>query len=70
MQVPEPERDEVVAGPSDCNFGFAMATVFALIGILGLFKDSSHAPIWLGAAAVEDQPASLKLDYKNSFELD
>ena len=29
-----------------------MAAVFALIGGFGLYKGSSHAPIWLGIAAV------------------
>lgn len=52
MQLLESEQDEVVVGPSDRNFGFTMATVFALIGGLGLYKGSSHAPIWLGVAAV------------------
>lgn len=52
MQLLESERDEVVVGPSDRNFGFTMAAVFALIGGLGLYKLSSHAPIWLGVAAV------------------
>ncbi|MCG2642411.1 SxtJ family membrane protein [Bradyrhizobium sp. WYCCWR 12678] len=27
-----------------------MASVFALIGLVGLYKHSSHAPLWLGAA--------------------
>lgn len=52
MQALEREQDEIVAGPSDRNFGFTMAAVFALIGCLGLYKGSSHAPIWLGIAAV------------------
>jgi len=52
MQLLESEHDEVVVGPSDRNFGFTMATVFALIGGLGLYKGSSHAPIWLGISAV------------------
>lgn len=50
MQLMESEHDEVVAGPSDRNFGFTMAAVFALIGALGLYKGSSHAPVWLGIA--------------------
>jgi hypothetical protein len=50
--VLESERDEVVVGPSNRSFGFTMAAVFALIGALGLYKASSHAPIWLGAATV------------------
>jgi hypothetical protein len=29
-----------------------MAAVFALIGSYGLYKGSSHAPFWLGAAAM------------------
>lgn len=52
MQLLESEHDEVVVGPSDRNFGFTMAAVFALIGSLGLYKGSSHAPIWLSVAAV------------------
>jgi len=52
MQSLESERDEIVVGPSDRNFGFTMAAVFALIGAYGLYRASSHAPIWLGIAAV------------------
>src|SRR3954447_8229206 len=51
MQLLESEHDEIVAGPSDRNFGFTMAAVSALIGALGLYKGSSHAPIWLCIAA-------------------
>jgi len=52
MQLLELEHDEVVAGPSDRNFGFTMAAVFALIGVLGLYRGASHAPIWLCIAMV------------------
>lgn len=52
MQLLESEYDEVVVGPSNRNFGSTMAAVCALIGSLGLYKGSSHAPIWLGLAAV------------------
>ncbi len=52
MQFLEAGDDEIVAGPSDRNFGFTMAAVCALIGGLGLYKNSSHAPIWLAAAVV------------------
>lgn len=52
MQLLESDHDEIVAGPSDRNFGFTMAAVFALIGGFGLYKGSSHAPLWLGIAAV------------------
>lgn len=52
MQLLESEQDEIIVGPSDRNFGFTMAVVFALIGCLGLYKGSSHAPIWLAIAAV------------------
>ena len=52
MHPLESERDEIVVGPSDRNFGFTMAAVFALIGAFGLYKASSHAPIWLGIAVV------------------
>lgn len=52
MQLLESEQDEIVVGPSDRNFGFTMAVVFALIGTLGLYKGSSHAPIWLGVAVL------------------
>jgi hypothetical protein len=52
MQLLESEQDEIVVGPSDRNFGFTMAAVFALIGCLGLYKGSSHAPIWLGIAVL------------------
>jgi hypothetical protein len=52
VQLLESEHDEIVVGPSDRNFGFTMAAVCALIGSLGLYKGSSHAPIWLGIAAI------------------
>ena len=52
MQLLESEHDEIVAGPSDRNFGFTMAAVFTLIGGFGLYKGSSHAPLWLCVAAV------------------
>lgn len=52
MQSLEPRHDEIVVGPSDRSFGFTMAAVFALIGSFGLYKASSHAPIWLCVAAV------------------
>ena len=52
MQLLESEHDEIVAGPSDRNFGFTMAAVFALIGGFGLYKGSSHAPLWLCIAAI------------------
>ena len=52
MQSLEPHHDEVIAGPSDRNFGFTMAAVFALIGAFGIYKESSHALIWLGIAAL------------------
>jgi hypothetical protein len=50
MQFLESSDDEIVVGPSNRNFGFTMASVFALIGLVGLYKHSSHAPFWLGAA--------------------
>jgi hypothetical protein len=52
MQSLESERDEVIVGPSDRNFGFTMAAVFGLIGAWGLYKATSHWPYWLGIAAV------------------
>jgi hypothetical protein len=52
MQLLESERDEVIAGPSDRNFGFTMAAVFALIGSIGLYKGSTYALIWLCIAVV------------------
>jgi hypothetical protein len=52
MQLLESEKDEIVAGPSDRNFGFTMAAVFALIGAFGLYKGSSHAPLWLCISAI------------------
>src|SRR5258708_13038081 len=52
MQLLESEHDEIIAGPSDRNFGFTMAAVFALIGSFGLYKGSSHAPLWLCIAAI------------------
>jgi hypothetical protein len=52
MQFLESGDDEVIVGPSERNFGFTMAAVFALIGSVGLYKGSSHAPVWLGIAAV------------------
>jgi hypothetical protein len=51
VQLLESERNEIVVGPSDRNFGVTMAAVFALIGGAGLYKGSSHAPIWLCVAA-------------------
>ena len=52
MQSLESHHDEVIVGPSDRNFGFTMAIVLGLIGGFGLYKGSSHAPIWLGIAVV------------------
>ncbi|QPF87461.1 hypothetical protein IC762_14720 [Bradyrhizobium genosp. L] len=53
MQLLEPVRDdEIVVGPSNRNFGGTMAAVCAVIGLLGWYKGSSHAPIWIGVAAV------------------
>ena len=52
MQFLESGDDEVIVGPSDRNFGFTMAAVFALIGSVGLYGGSSHAPVGLGIAAV------------------
>ena len=52
MQLLESEHDEIVVGPSDRNFGFTMASVFALIGAFGWYKGSSYAPLWLGIAAI------------------
>jgi Saxitoxin biosynthesis operon protein SxtJ len=52
MQLLESEHDEIVVGPSDRNFGFTMASVFALIGAFGWYKGSSHAPLWLCIAAI------------------
>ena len=50
MQFLESSDDEIIVGPSNRNFGFTMASVFALIGLVGFTKHSSHAPFWLGAA--------------------
>ena len=53
MQLLESEHDEIVAGPSDRNFGFTMAAVFALIGGFGLYKgrrtrrSGSASPLFL-----------------------
>jgi len=47
MQLLESEQDEIVVGPSNRNFGFTMAVVFALIAILGLYNSSSCTPIWV-----------------------
>ena len=52
MQSLESQHDEVVVGPSDRNFGFTIAAVFALIGAFGLYGESPLAPIWLCVAAV------------------
>ena len=52
MQLLKSEQDEIVAGPSDRNFGFTMAAVLALIGGFGLYKGSSHAPLWLCISAI------------------
>lgn len=74
MQLLESESDEVIAGPSDRNFGFTMAAVSALIGILGLYKHSSHAPLWLCAAVIFAgltlwRPQSLGLANRAWFKL-
>ena len=66
MQLLESEHDEIVVGPSDRNFGFTMASVFALIGVFGLYKGSSYAPLWLGIAAIF---AGLTLWRPQSLEL-
>ena len=47
MQLLEPERDEIIIGPSERNFGFTMAAVFALIGVIGLYRGSAYALLWL-----------------------
>jgi hypothetical protein len=52
MQFLESGQNEIVAGPSDRNFGFTMASVFALIGAVLWFKASSYAAVWLGVAVV------------------
>ncbi|MGX9427887.1 MULTISPECIES: hypothetical protein [Bradyrhizobium] len=52
MQLLNFEHDEVVVGPSDRSFGGTMAAVFALIGLVGLYSGSSHAPVWLCIAIV------------------
>ena len=52
MQLLESEHDEVIVGPSERNFGFTMAAVFALIGAFGLYKGSSYALLWLCIATV------------------
>lgn len=74
MQFLESEQDEIVAGPSDRNFGFTMAGVFALIGSIGLYRGSAHAPYWLGLAAVLAvltfwRPQSLRLANKAWLKL-
>jgi hypothetical protein len=51
MQLLEAEHDEVIAGPSERNFGLTMAAVFALIGCIGLYRGSPYALIWLCIAA-------------------
>ena len=66
MQLLESEQAEIVAGPSDRNFGFTMAAVFALIGGFGIYKGSSHAPLWLCISVIFTgltlwRPRSLKL---------
>lgn len=53
MQLLESVRDdEIVAGPSNRSFGTTMAAAFGLIGLLGWYKGSSHAPVWIGIAAI------------------
>ena len=47
MQLLEPERDEIIIGPSERNFGFTMAAVFALNGVIGLYRGSTYALLWL-----------------------
>ncbi|HZT87374.1 MAG TPA: SxtJ family membrane protein [Stellaceae bacterium] len=45
-------RDEAIAGPSDRRFGFTIAAVFTVIGLLSLWRHGPHAIYWLSAAAV------------------
>jgi len=52
MQLLESERDEVIVGPSERNFGFTMAAVFALIGGIGLYRGSAYALLWFCIATV------------------
>ena len=47
MQLFKSEQHDIVVGPSNRNFGFTMAAVFALIAILGLYNSSSRTPIWV-----------------------
>src|SRR5260370_905613 len=51
MQL-ESQDNEVIAAPSNRNFGFTMTAVFALVGGFGIYKDSSRAPFWLCIAAI------------------
>jgi len=74
MQLLESEHDEVIVGPSDRNFGFTMAAVFALVGGFGLYNGSSHAPLWLCIAAIFAgltlwRPQSLNLANRAWFKL-
>jgi hypothetical protein len=46
------ERDEIVIGPSERNFGLTLAAAFTAIGILCLWKHSHFALYWLGVALV------------------
>jgi len=52
MQLLESEQDEVIVGPSERNFGFTMAAVFALIGGIGLYRGSTYTLPWLCIATV------------------
>jgi hypothetical protein len=59
------ERDETVSGPSERRFGLTFAVVFALIGLVSLWRHGPHAYDWLGGAALFAAlalawPASLK----------
>lgn len=50
MQFLESTNDEIVVGPSNRNFGFTMASVLGLIGLVGLYRHSFHALVTLCAA--------------------
>lgn len=46
------EREEAVAGPSGRRFGLTFAAVFALIGVLSLWRHGHYPLFWLTGAGL------------------
>jgi hypothetical protein len=52
MMGPEPDRDDTVVGPSDRSFGLTFGVIFAIIGLLPLWRSGGVRAWALIAAAV------------------